>query len=581
MRVIRDLLLIIIIITAWSSCAKQSSPMGGPKDEDPPILLDTNPADNAVNIKPTEINLLFNEFVALENPTKQIIITPKINVDEVEFLAIKNRVNIKLNQELEDETTYVFNFQKSVQDITEKNPAENLKLVFSTGSTIDSLSISGRIAYVFPPKEKELNDIIVGLYPENDTTDLFTASPYYISQADTAGNFSITNIKAGTFRLYAWHDDNNSLKAEYRNEAYGYYSAPLDISTDISDIHINLFRGDLSDLKINRSGPNGSNYDIILSKSPLTYELIHDDMGKEMYYRLNDKTIRIYHNTMQNDSTQVQLILKDSVGFAIDTTLYAKFEPSDRKEEDLEVTVNSGLAFLNDIKSEWTFNKPIESINYDSLYIQYDTAGVIPITPKELFLTDSTKRTNLIMNLFIPDSLTFETYTIYAGDSSIKDVKGVYNKEPIKASYRKLKQDRLADGISGTVQTEERPILLQLINKKNELVKELYLEETNKYEFTRIEAGDYRIRAIIDRNKNRRWDPGNFFENTQPEPIYFYYDSKNETDEFILKGAWLLTEIDIFPRRDTGIYQPENQPNTDSDTGLDQIENVQENLDIE
>jgi len=553
--------------------------MGGPKDEDPPVLLETNPENNSINVKPKEINLIFNEFVALDNPTKQIIITPRIKVDEVEFLAIKNRVNIKLNQELEDETTYVFNFQKSVQDITEKNPAENLKLVFSTGNTIDSLSISGKIAYIFPPKEKQLKDIIVGLYQETDTTDLFTAPPYYISQADTAGRFSITNIKAGTFRLYAWHDDNNSLKAEYRNEAYGFYSEPIDIQGDISDIHINLFKGDLSELKINRSSPTGRNYDIVLSKSPLTYDIIHEDIGKDMFYRLNDKTIRIYHNTLLNDSTEVQLLLQDSVGFSIDTTLYAKFEPSERRDENLEITVNSGLSFLNNIKSEWTFNKPINYINYDSLYIRYDTAGIIAILPENIHFTDSAKRTKLVMDLFIPDSLTYETYTIYAGDSSIRDIQGIYNKEPIKANYKKLKQDRLADGVSGTVHTDERPIILQLFNKKNEIVKELYLEEKNTFEFTRIEAGDYRIRAIIDRNRNKRWDPGNFLENRQPEPVYFYIHPDTKKDEFILKGGWFLNEVDIFPRPDTGIYQPtESSQIEENDKDVEEEDDEEANL---
>lgn len=579
MKFSKNLFFLTLISITWISCAKQSSPMGGPKDEDPPVLLNTDPTNNALNTKPKEINLTFNEFVALENPTKQIIITPRINVDDVEFLAIKNRINIKLNQELEDETTYVFNFQKSVQDITEKNPAENLKLVFSTGNAIDSLSISGTIAYIYPPKEKELKDIIVGLYPENDTTDLFTSPPYYITQTDSAGNFSITNIKANRFRLYAWHDENNSLKAEYRNEAYGFYTEPIHINKNISDIHVNLSKGDLSDLKINRSSTSGSNYDIVLSKTPLTYQIAHNDVGVDMFYRLNDKTIRIYHNSIQNDSAQVQLFVKDSVGFSIDTTLYAKFEPSDRKNEDLEISVNSGLSFLNDIRSEWTFNKPIDNINFDSLFIQYDTASKIPITPKNLFFTDSTKRTHLVMNMYIPDSLPFEVYTIYAGDSSIKDIQGVYNKEPIKANYKKLKQDRLADGVSGTVHTEERPIILQLLNNKNIIIQELYLEDTNTYNFTKIEAGDYKIRAIIDRNKNRRWDTGNIFENRQPEPVYFYYDTIKQIDEFMLKGAWLQTEIDIFPRRDTGIYTPSDSDQIPTD-GKDEVNLDEQTIEI-
>ena len=217
----------IIIASLLGSCAKQSSPMGGPKDEDPPILISSNPINESINVKPEKIDLEFNEYIKLENPSQSIIITPKVEKDKVEFLAIKNRVQISLNQELEDNTTYVFNFQKSIQDASEGNPAERLKLVFSTGETIDSLTVTGKVDYWFSKDNENYKDLLVGLYINGDTTDLFTAAPYYIAQVDTAGKFEITNIKAGTFRTYAWYDDNNSLKAEYRNEPYGFISVRL------------------------------------------------------------------------------------------------------------------------------------------------------------------------------------------------------------------------------------------------------------------------------------------------------------------------------------------------------------------
>lgn len=544
----------IILILLASSCAKQSSPMGGPKDEDPPVLLSTDPENNQTNLSPEDITLIFNEFVALDNPTKQIIITPKVKTDEVQFLANKNRINIKLNQALEENTTYVFNFQKSIQDITEKNPAENVKLVFSTGDYIDSLSISGRVAYIQPRKDREMKDILVGLYQESDTTDLFTASPYYIAQADTAGKFEITNIKAGKFRLYAWHDENNSLKAEYRSEAYGFFPDIIDIQEDIENFHINIFRADLSDLKVNRTAPIGKNFDIVLSKPPIAYQVQHEDTGTKLFSRLNDRTIRLYHTELLNDSTQVTLSLQDSVGFAIDTTFYATFEESDRRLENLEIKANSGLSFVQTLRAELTFNKPIAQINFDSLMVKYDTAGIIPIEPKHLMFTDSTKFTKAILELNIPDSLTFETYKVYIGDSSIVDVEGVANKDKLEANYKKLKQDRLADGVSGSVQTDERPILVQLINKKDEIVQEVYLEETNTFTFDRIEASDYKLRAIIDRNQNRRWDPGNFRNNTQPEPIYFFYDTETKSQEFVLRAGWTLTDIVLEKRPDTGNY---------------------------
>ncbi len=571
----------IISIALLLSCAKQSSPMGGPKDEAPPELVSMDPKNESTNINPSEINLIFNEFVKLENPNKQIIITPKINVDEVEFLATRNRVNIKLNQELEENTTYVFNFQKSIQDITESNPVENMKLVFSTGDKIDSLKVSGKTAYIFPPKNREIKDVLVGLYEDADTTDLFIAPPYYIAQTDTAGNFEITNIKAGRYRVYAWHDDNNSLKAEYKTEAYGFLEEPIDVVEDINNIHINLFKGDLTELKINRTGTTGSNFDIILSKPPLEYEVIHEDLNESLFYRLNDKNLRVYHTNIREDSTQIQLKVRDSVGFEIDTTLYAKFMESDRKKEELEITTNSGKSFLKTIRSEWRSNKPLKSINFDSLLVKYDTAGIIPIKPENVYFTDSIKRTKFIIEINIPDTLTFETYKIYAGDSTLQDIENVYNKDKIEANYKKLKEDRLADGLSGKVNTEERPIILQLLNKNGDILQEKYLEESNIFNFDRIEASEYRLRAVIDRNKNKRWDTGNYYEKRQPEPVYFFFDQENKSGEIMLRGGWTLTDLMIDPRRDTGIYRTEKPtPNLEDEIKLEWPEITEKDLAI-
>src|SRR5690606_12100793 len=102
MRIVSTVFIALLLYLFVSSCARQSSPMGGPKDEDSPLLLSSSPKNESLNSKPTTIDLVFNEYIKIENPTKQIIITPKIQSDEVEFLATKNRLSIKLNQELED-----------------------------------------------------------------------------------------------------------------------------------------------------------------------------------------------------------------------------------------------------------------------------------------------------------------------------------------------------------------------------------------------------------------------------------------------------------------------------------------------
>lgn len=548
MKLLIKIISIIIIIILYS-CAKQSTPMGGNKDELPPELISIKPLHESTNVKPQTIELEFNEYVKVETPNKLIIITPRIKKDEMVVTAIKNRIVIKLNQELEDSTTYVFNFQKSIQDITESNPAENLKLVFSTGDYIDSLKLSGNVSYIFPPKEKFIKDVLIGLYEKNDTTDVLTATPYYIAAADSSGNFEITNIKAGEYRAYAWFDSNNNLKAEEKSEPYAFFGDTLTIDKDISGIDFSLSKADLSELKINRTSTVGENYDIVLSKFPTDILIDHEDINQKLFYRIKEKNIRLYHSEIRNDSIQARIYLKDSVGFSLDTLVYLKFEESDRIKEKLETTINSGLGFLNKIQAEFTFNKPIANINLDSLYVKYDTASIIRIERNWLYLPDSSNYTRLNIDIPILDSLKNSTFTIFAADSTFQDIEEKYNENKIEANYKKLDRNTLVTSLDVTIDTEFRPLLLQLLDKSGgKVVNEVFLENTNKHSFIDFEAGTYNLRVIFDENKNNRWDPSNMIENRQAEKVYYYRNPNDPKSlDIIVKGGW-TNEITVITK---------------------------------
>ncbi|MCS4435778.1 Ig-like domain-containing domain [Aquiflexum gelatinilyticum] len=546
-------LLGITLLFTIVSCAKQGTPMGGPRDEDPPKLLSITPSNESTNVKPSIIELEFDEYVKAETPNKQIIITPRINKDEMEVTTNKNRVIINLNQELEDSTTYVFNFQKSIKDITENNIPDNLKLVFSTGPNIDSLSFSGNVSYILPQKQKNITDVLVGLYSVSDTTNVLTATPYYIGQTDSIGNFNLSNIKAGNYRAYAWHDQNNSLKAEEKQEEYGFISDTISISENVKDAKLYLSKADLSAFKINRASASGQNFDIYLSKYPTDIIIDHQDINKSLFYRQNEKTIRLYHRSIINDSTAVKLMLRDSVGFKLDTIVYAKFEESDRKNEKLETTVKAKRNFLKEIEAEIKFNKPIDNVNYDSLYIKYDSASYIPIKPEMLSFKDSLDRTLISIAVNIPDSLKQEAYTLYAMDSTFQDIEGEFNTTKIENLFRKLDPETLAEEIKITVNTENLPIIVQIIDKKDEVVAEQYLTETNVAIFKNLEAATYNIRAILDLNKNRRWDTSNMNENRQAEPIYYLENKESDNPkDTIIRGGWSL-DVTIDPLKLPGI----------------------------
>lgn len=547
-------LIIFFLLSFFAfSCAKQSTPMGGPQDEEPPKVLEMTPLDQSLNTKPKEIVITFDEYIKLDNANKNILITPRINKDEVIITAIKNTLVIELNQELEDSTTYVFNFQKSIQDLSEGNPAENLKLVFSTGESIDSLKISGTVNTYFPGRNDKLEDAIVGLYPIDDTTNVFIAPPYYLSQVDTAGNFNISNIKAGKYLAYAWQDDNNSLKAEYKSEAFDFIKDTITIDQNIDGLHFNLSKGDQNPIRLLRSSPQGSNYTIVLNKTPLEVNLENEFLGSEIFYKLGDKRINLYSESTRADSLAFNVNLRDSVGYEVDSLIWAKFEESDRKAEKLTISANSGKNFYQNLGIELTFNKPIKEINYDSLYLAYDTASVIAISPEMLSFRDSLRRDILDININVADSIPFEIFTLKAADSTFRDIEGEYNEVALSANYKKLKKETLADEISGTITGGEGPFIVQLLDSKGEMKRESYLEAGNQFSFTLIEAGSYQIRVIEDSNGNHRWDPANFEERRHAERTFDFIDPETGSKNILIRGGWIVEDLVIKATPKTGL----------------------------
>ena len=57
-------------------CARMGSPDGGWYDDDPPRVVSATPADQSTNVTTQKITILFDEFIKLEDPTQNVIVSP-------------------------------------------------------------------------------------------------------------------------------------------------------------------------------------------------------------------------------------------------------------------------------------------------------------------------------------------------------------------------------------------------------------------------------------------------------------------------------------------------------------------------
>jgi uncharacterized protein (DUF2141 family) len=124
---------------------------------------------------------------------------------------------------LKDSTTYSFFFGKSIKDNNAGNILPSFTFSFSTGSTIDSLRISGTVFDVL--LQKPMEDNFVMLYANLNDSAPKKELPMFITKTAKDGTFDLRHIKKGSYRLYALKDENNDMKFNQSKESIAFYDS--------------------------------------------------------------------------------------------------------------------------------------------------------------------------------------------------------------------------------------------------------------------------------------------------------------------------------------------------------------------
>ena len=541
------------------SCARQTSPTGGPQDTIPPTLEHSNPRNGEVNFKGRTIDLTMSEDVILNDVKQQLIITPNLSND-VHSKTKKNQVILTLDEDLKDNTTYLINFREAVQDITEKNPAQRLKLAFSTGTYIDSLAIEGTI--YDPLKNKESKDATVCLY-ESDTFNIFKHRPTYFTKSDDKGRFKLENLKPGTYFIYTIEDKNKNLVADSKTESYGFLKDSIVLIRNIKNIKLPLIRLDSRPLKLTSARPYGTYYNIKTTKSLTSYKLVtSEDETIISSFGEDFSNIRVYNTFQHRDSLSVRLTATDSINSSLDTTLYVKFQKRevkpdkyDLKTEGFEIIAAKGI-----IRGKISFTKPVLDINFDSVFYSVDSVQRITFSQENL-KWDSLRNTvslerSFDKNLFPTDDESQNNQTplstrtsqppnqskkptiqnqLYFGNAAFISIElDSSNQLSERIPPAKLEDTGI---IFIEIQTKAQHFLVQLLTKDFKIIATK--RNTRKMSFEDLKPGDYQVRLVIDDNNDGQWSPGNYYKRKEPEHIIYYLNEKNNPT-ISLKANWEL-----------------------------------------
>ena len=525
----------LIITEILLSCAQIVAPTGGKKDTLAPVIIKMIPVNQSRNFNGKQIDILFNEYVSVDNIQQQLSITPNLE-GTYETKILPKGARLIFDKPFKENTTYSLNFRNTFKDMNERNVAKNVRLVFSTGKIIDSLRVSGKVRN--PLTNKPIMDVSVGMYIYSDTLNPKKVKPYYFMKTDSSGIFIIENVAGGKYRIYALTDGNNNLLYDEAKENLGIIVDTITLKSNLENLEINVARIEKIPNKVLKARTTSNYAYIDYFRGIKNVKINFVDKKDSMAYQQTEaKSIRIFNiNQIYTDTIKVKISVTDSLDRVFTHDQKIKFKEKPKKNDGVKEEFNMKTKPSNnedidfkEVGYTFTFTKPIKNYDLNKIEFLNDTLIRVPITEKnirwnsektEMKIKIDGKKAKDFVRLKMPKG----TFISVENDSTQKFV-----------STHPIRDPENYGTIIGEVRNPQKQgFFVELLNEQYEVVQKV--DNVLKYEFTFVKAGTYYVRMIVDENRNNRWDSGDLEKNILPEKIIFIKDKIKLKQNFELTG---------------------------------------------
>lgn len=209
-----------------SSCALPAAPEGGPKDTTPPAVVHCTPPVRATRIHPTELVVVFDEYIQAPGAAQKLISSPPLP-PPVRVEVKGKKIIVSWGGTLDSSATYAIALGGLIKDIHEGTLLPEFTAVFSTGSHVDSLGLVGVLTSALT--HKPLDKYAVALWDSRVADSaVIKESPRYIARTDGQGRFALRFLAPGAYRCIAFEDpDGNSRLGAGERVAMGWSPQPV------------------------------------------------------------------------------------------------------------------------------------------------------------------------------------------------------------------------------------------------------------------------------------------------------------------------------------------------------------------
>lgn len=488
----------------------------------------------------SSFTILFDEYIQVKDLPAQLIVSPPLSKSP-EYKLRGKSIELMWEEELLPNTTYQFNFGKSIVDLNEGNINPNLQYVFSTGNYIDSLEISGR---VIQAKDNEpLEGAAVLIYRNLADSMPRTSPPSYFSLTDADGNFKLKYLPKDYYKLFVLFEENSNYLYDGPPEQIAFLSDSIQSGLDsLSGPQlVSFIENDTSQYVASASGKDYGRYNVVFNIP--TTDVSISFMDTESYKKLEAiSLLSLTKDTLQSWVTfpitdnfeEVMVVIED--GAYIDTTYwYLETDIDFREKAKLSLSSNTTQSKLN-LTHEFTlnFNNPIVEADTSIIYFLEDSVQVYPT---------NFQRSNLNRSFKVSYPFKKESFYIFkAKAGAFKDIFNSYN-DSVSIPFS-LRDSEYYGNLSVNVFLPDSladtttPKLLQFYTSKNKLIEQIPFTSELSKNFNRLDPGKYLLKVVYDTNNNGEWDTGEYSTGTQPERISIYPEEVEIRSNWDLEVEW-------------------------------------------
>lgn len=533
-----------ILVLLFVRCAQITPLTGGARDVDPPKVLKMIPENASLNFNPGLIEIQFDEYIVLKDVANQLIITPQTKeFPDVE--ATGKKVRIKFNEALLPNTTYKLAFGNAITDLRESNVLQNFEYIFSTGSSIDSLSMKGQIIRALD--KKPVSGLLVGLYPVNaNDSIIYKDKPLYTSRTDNNGSYRFSYLPDKDFKIAAILDQNKNLMYDGSEEELAFINKQVHPGDSlIPEMYLFKEIPVKSFVKKTVSAEYGKALVIYNKPQPEIKRVRATSLlgWSSSYVR---DTVKVYYkNSFDTLNALIEL-----EGGRTDTVLVKI--PSANTVERMKKSFMLNYSFQTSFSStllysavpEFSLNVPARINDIDHRKIKL--IEVKDTMRKQIDFTFTPNQNEIVSSFklnatFKPD----QNYEIQLDSAAFSSADGRFNPKVVYKLKTTSEEDYAILNLKLLFPKKENYVVL-LLDEKEQLVREskieLSLASTSEKVITYKDLlpGNYFIRVIEDANKNGLFDTGNYFQHQQAEIIYVNPSPLKLLSGWEVENEWIV-----------------------------------------